>query len=200
MDGNREKGIRHRSEKRFISSEMRGIMERVSKECEDPDIENSIYISPTFISHVRRVLERGGAVFADTQILRSELQQLLPSDGGLAVRCLIDDPAVAAAAQQRRITRAEVAVDKALAEEDTLLYVIASAPTALRAILRHRRLRPLTDLCVIAAFTGFAGAVQIKESLMDSGVSCIAVRGRKGSLRIASSLFANALKEACTST
>lgn len=199
MEANREKNTRHRTESRFVSAEVRGILDRVTKECGDPEIADSIYISPTFLSHVRRVIDRGGAVYADTSVLCGELTKLLPADCGISVQCLMDDKAVYLAAQQRRITRAEVAVDKALSEGDSLLYVIASAPAALKAVLRHKRTEALNDICVIAAFTGFAGAVQIKEALMDSGVSCIAVRGKKGSLKIASSIFQNVLRTVCAS-
>ena len=200
MESGRERNMRHKAEDRFLTAEIRAILERVSRECDDPEIVNSTYVSPTFISHVRRVFDRGGTVYTDTHVLRGELQKLLPSGSGIDVQCLIDDKNVALAAQQRRITRAEVAVDKALSEQDPLLYIIASAPAALKAVLRHKRTETLTDICVIAAFTGFAGAVQIKEALMDSGVSCIAVRGKKGSLRLAASLFSNVVQEISAAT
>ena len=200
MDVNREKNTRHRAEPRFVSAEIRSILDRVCGECGDPDIADSIYISPTFISHMRRVFERGGVVYTDTQVLLNEIRKAIPEDCGVEVQCLIDDKAVGLAAQQRHVTRAEVAVDKALSVQDPLVYIIASAPAALRAVLRHKRSEALTDLCVIAAFTGFAGAVQIKEALLESGVSCIAVRGKKGNLKIASSLFINAMREICTAS
>ena len=55
-----------------------------------------------------------------------------------------------------------------------------SAPAAINRMVQRRMHEPMSDVCVLAASTGFASVVQIKERLMDSNLTSIVVRGKKG--------------------
>ena len=58
--------------------------------------------------------------------------------------------------------------------------VVGSAPAAINRMITRRQHEPMSDVCVLAASTGFASVVQLKERLMDSDLTSIVVRGKKG--------------------
>ncbi len=108
--------------------------------------------------------------------------------------CYIDDPMVVNLAMQKRVTRAEVAVEHSLSLPGPKLIVVGSAPMALNRLLQLQRQSPLHDVVIIAAATGFASIVELKERIWESGMPCIVVRGRKGGAGAAIALT-NALLE-----
>ena len=109
--------------------------------------------------------------------------------------CFIDDPHVVYLAEQRHVTRAEVAVDYGLAVAGSKLMVVGSAPAAINRIISRRQHEPLSDVCVLAAPTGFASVVQMKERLMDSDLTSIVVRGKKGGVQTTAALLNAILRE-----
>ena len=109
--------------------------------------------------------------------------------------CFIDDPQVVQLAEQRRVTRAEVAVDYGLAVPGPKLMVVGSAPAAINRMIIRRQHEPMSDVCVLAASAGFASAVQIKERLMDSDLTSIVVRGKKGGIPATISIVNAILRE-----
>jgi precorrin-8X/cobalt-precorrin-8 methylmutase len=93
------------------------------------------------------------------------------------------------------VTRAEVAVDYGLAVAGPKLMVVGSAPAAINRIITRRQHEPLSDVCVLAAPTGFASVVQMKERLMDSDLTSIIVRGKKGGVQATAALLNAILRE-----
>ena len=114
---------------------------------------------------------------------------------GAKVVCFIDDPQVMAWAEQRRITRAEIAVDYGLAVNGPKLMVVGSAPAAINRMIRRRQSEPMSDVCVLAASTGFASVVQLKERLIDSDLTSIVVRGKKGGIPVTITILNAILRE-----
>ena len=53
----------------------------------------------------------------------------------------------------------------------------------------------MSDVCVLAAPTGFASVVQLKERLMDSDLTSIVIRGKKGGVPATVSLMNAILRE-----
>ena len=53
----------------------------------------------------------------------------------------------------------------------------------------------MSDVCVLAASTGFASVVQLKERLMDSDLMSIVVRGKKGGIPATVSIMNAILRE-----
>ena len=53
----------------------------------------------------------------------------------------------------------------------------------------------MSDVCVLAASTGFASVVQLKERLMDSDLTSIVVRGKKGGIPVTVSIMNAILRE-----
>jgi precorrin-8X/cobalt-precorrin-8 methylmutase len=73
--------------------------------------------------------------------------------------------------------------------------VVGSAPSAINRMIRRRQHEPMSDVCVLAASTGFASAVQLKEKLIDSDLTSIVVRGKKGGIPATISILNSILRE-----
>ncbi len=188
-------GVRHRIATPYMSQEMTTIFSEIERETNDPALAQSIYFGPTALTHIRRVIEMGGTIVADTMLIANDIDETLLGRNGARVVSFIKDPQVEELANQRRITRAEVAVDYGLALPGPKLMVIGSAPAAINRIVQRRMHEPMSDVGVLAAATGFASVVQLKERLVDSNLTSIVVRGKKGGAPIATTILNVILRE-----
>lgn len=173
---------RHRAGIPYLNAEMSAILTAVEEETHDRALAESIYFSPTALTHIKRLLEMGGSIITDTTLVASDIDETLLAGSDARVVCFIDDPQVIALAEHRRVTRAEIAVDFGLALPGPKLMVIGSAPAALNRIIYRRQHEPMSDVCVLAAPSGFASVVQLKERLLDSNLTSIIARGKKGGI------------------
>ena len=188
-------GNRHGGGMPYMTQEMASILAEIQRETEDLTLSQSIYFSPTAITHIRRLIEMGGTIITDTTLVESGIEPALMGSHGASIACFIDDPQVVALATQRRVTRAEIAVDYGLAVSGPKLMVVGSAPAAINRMIRRRQREPMSDVCVLAASTGFASVVQLKERLIDSDLTSIVVRGKKGGVPLTITILNAILRE-----
>lgn len=163
-----------------MNQELASILNKVEAETNDRALAQSIYFGPTALTHIKRLIEMGGSIIVDTTLVANDINANLLGHNGARIMCFIDDPQVVAIAEQRHVTRAEVAVDYGLAVPGPKLMVVGSAPAAINRMIMRRQHEPMSDVCVLAAPTGFASVVQMKERLLDSDLTSIVVRGKKG--------------------
>lgn len=175
-------GSRHRVGIPYMNQEMSAILGEVERETNDHALAQSVYFGPTALTHIKRLIDMGGTIITDTTLVANDIDETLLGHNGARVLCFIDDPQVVALAEQRRVTRAEVAVDYGLSVPGPKLMVVGSAPAAINRMITRRQYEPMSDVCVLAASTGFASVVQLKERLMDSDLNSIVVRGKKGGI------------------
>ena len=173
---------RRRSNAPYMNPGIANIIKSIEQETNDHALAQSIYFGPTALTHIRRLIEMGGAIITDTTLVANDIDESLLGGKGARILCFIDDPQVVALAEQRHVTRAEVAVDYGLAVPGPKLMVVGSAPAAINRMISRRHHEPMSDVCVLAAPTGFASVVQLKERLMDSDMTTIVVRGKKGGI------------------
>ena len=183
---------RHAAAMPYVTSEMAAIMEHVKAETSDEALAQGIHFSPTALTLVRRVMMTGGTIVADTGLALSDIDKQSARKLGVSTVCYLDDPQVLALAEQKRTTRAEVALDFALSQPGVKLLVVGSAPTALDRLLRRHQAEAQSDLVVLAAPTGRASVVQLKERIWESDLPAIVVRGKRGGTSAAVSIV-NAL-------
>ena len=186
---------RHRMGIPYINQGMSNIIKSIEEETKDRALAQSIYFGPTALTHIKRLIEMGGTIITDTMLVANDIDTSLLGGNGAKVMCFIDDPQVVSLAEQRRVTRAEVAVDYGLAVPGMKLMVVGSAPAAINRMIIRRQREPMSDVCVLAAPTGFASVVQLKERLMDSDLTSIIVRGKKGGVPVALTLLNAILRE-----
>lgn len=188
---------RHHAGIAYLNPGTVNIIKKIEETTNDRALAQSIYFGPTALTHIKRVIEMGGSIITDTMLVANDIDERLLGSNGAKVLCFIDDPQVVSLAEQRHVTRAEVAVDYGLAVPGIKLMVVGSAPAAINRMIQRRQREPMSDVCVLAAPTGFASVVQIKERLMDSDLSSIIVRGKKGGVP-ATSLILNAILQEIT--
>ena len=186
---------RHRTGIPYMNQEMNTILANVEADLGDHALAQSVYFSPTALTHIKRLIDQGGSIITDTTLVANDIDESLLGRNGAKVLCFIDDPQVVQLAEQRRVTRAEVAVDYGLAVPGPKLMVVGSAPAAINRMIIRRQHEPMSDVCVLAASAGFASAVQIKERLMDSDLTSIVVRGKKGGIPATISIVNAILRE-----
>lgn len=188
-------GGRHRAVNPYVSQGVTNIIRAVVADTNDPALAQSIYFGPTALTHIKRLIETGGSIITDTTLLANDLDTSLLGSGGAKVLCYIDDPQVVSLAEQRHVTRAEVAVDMGLSVQGPKLMVVGSAPAAINRMIHRRQHEPMSDVCVLAAPTGFASVIQLKERLMESDLNAIVVRGKKGGVPTTVALLNAILRE-----
>ena len=179
----------------YVSQGVENILQAVSAATNDPALSKSVYFGPTALTHIKRLIEMGGSIITDTLLVANDIDDSLLGNNGTRIICFIDDPQVVLLAEQRHVTRAEVAVDCGLAIPGPKLMVVGSAPAAINRMLTRRQHEPMSDACVLAAPTGFASVVQMKERLLDSDLNAIVVRGKKGGVGVTVSLVNAILRE-----
>lgn len=188
-------GNRHAVGMPYMTQEMSSILAEIERETNDSSLSQSIYFSPTALTHIKRLIDMGGTIITDTTLVENGIDSGLMGNKGAKIACFIDDPQVISLAEQRRITRAEVAVDYGLAISGPKLMVVGSAPAAINRMIRRRQHEPMSDVCVLAASTGFASVVQLKERLIDSDLTSIVVRGKKGGIPVTITIINAILRE-----
>lgn len=186
---------RHRIGVPYVNPGMANILKDIETETRDHSLAQSIYFGPTALTHIKRIIEMGGSIITDTTLVANDIDMSLFGDSDARVLCFIDDPQVVSMAEQKRITRAEVAVDYGLSVPGMKLMVVGSAPAAINRMIQRRAREPMSDVCVLAAPTGFASVVQLKERLMDSDLSTIIVRGKKGGVSTTTTILNAILRE-----
>ena len=193
-------GNRHRVGIPYMNQEMSAILSEIEKDTNDHALAQSIYFGPTALTHIKRLIEMGGSIITDTTLVANDIDETLLGQHGAKVLCFIDDPQVVSLAEQRRVTRAEVAEDYGLAVTGPKLMVVGSAPAAINRMIIRRQHEPMSDVCVLAAPTGFASVVQLKERLMDSDLTSIIVRGKKGGIPATVTILNAILREIAKNT
>jgi len=188
-------GNRHAVGMPYMTQEMSSILAEIERETNDSSLSQSIYFSPTALTHIKRLIDMGGTIITDTTLVENGIDSSLLGSKGAKIACFIDDPQVISLAEQHRITRAEVAVDYGLAISGPKLMVVGSAPAAINRMIRRRQHEPMSDVCVLAASTGFASVVQLKERLIDSDLTSIVVRGKKGGIPVTITIINAILRE-----
>lgn len=178
----RPDGGRHGSGMLYLTQDMSAILAEAESETKDRSLSKSIYFSPTALTFVRRMLENGGTIITDTMLISNGIDRTVLKGRNVQVRCFIDEPRVTELAEQRKVTRAEVAADFALSEPGMKLMVYGSAPAGIQRVMNRRAVEPLNEVCILAGATGFAGSIQLKERLVEGEITSIVLRGKKGGI------------------
>lgn len=183
---------RRKSSMPYLTSEMSAIVDYVSDEIGNEAATQNIHFSPTALTMVRHVMMKPGSIITDTRILLGCIDRQMADRLGLGLYCFIDNLQIKEMAEQQRTTRAEIAMDHALAMEGLKLIAVGTAPMALGRLLARSATREMKDVVVIATPNAFTNAIQLKERIWESDIPCVVVRGKRGGNPVAGSLV-NAL-------
>ena len=134
----------------------------------------------------RAALAEGRPVLADCRMVAGGvIRERLPA--GNAVRCLLDEPGVAARARRARTTRSATAVELWLPHLEGAVVAIGNAPTALFRLIELLGEGAPRPAVILAFPVGFVGAAESKRALagMPDPPPFLTLHGRRGGSAIA---------------
>ena len=159
-----------------------------------------MFFTTGIVDRIRRQTRLGLTIICDSNLVSASIDRSLIERFPVRVECFIDAPQVNIVAAHQHITRAEVAVEQALQIPGPKLIVVGSAPMALNRLLHLHSVSPLHEVAIIAAPTGYAGVIDLKERLWESGLPCIVMRGHQGGIGPAAAVTNALLRDALTET
>ncbi len=153
---------------------------RMIHACGMVEIASGLVFSQGAVASARAALRQGAPILCDSKMLaRGIIAARLPCAN--EVICKLDDPAVAALAQNLGATRSAAALEFWRDRLDGAIAAIGNAPTALFHLLDMLDETSARPACVIGMPVGFVGAAESKEALIaDARVPFITLKGRKG--------------------
>ncbi|ABR46312.1 Precorrin-8X methylmutase CbiC/CobH [Alkaliphilus metalliredigens QYMF] len=161
------------------------IIKRVIHTTADFEYAKLIKIHPEAVEAAQKALQEGCRIYTDTNMVLSGINKRILKKYGGEVYCLVGDPEVAREAKERGVTRSMVAMEKAMADPETKLFVIGNAPTALFILCQGIQEGKAKPSAIIGVPVGFVGAQESKELLMEQTVPHITIQGRKGGSTVA---------------
>ncbi|SFN66041.1 cobalt-precorrin-8 methylmutase [Xenorhabdus japonica] len=174
-----------RPDYRFVDADQEAVIKRVIHTTADFDWLDILYFSPDVFRLIRDGILRGCTLYTDTTMVLSGINKTRLAQYGSECRCYVSDPRTIQMAKAQQITRSMAAVDLALQESGEKIFVFGNAPTALFRLMEHQS----APISVVGVPVGFVGAEESKHALINSGLSCIAAKGRKGGSNIAAAII-----------
>ncbi len=172
-----------------LPEDVKPIVKRVIHATADFSFAESMVFTPGAVEKLRGLLARGATVVTDTQMALAGISKPALSKLGCRGLCLMAEENVAREARERGVTRATVCMERALALPGPRLLVCGNAPTFLDPLVC---VGPLPDVGVIGVPVGFVHVTEAKEALLQTGLTCIVARGRRGGSNVAAAIV-NAL-------
>ncbi|MFZ0133043.1 MAG: precorrin-8X methylmutase [Desulfobacterales bacterium] len=168
------------------------VVRRMIHTSADFDYLQSLRFHPQAVTRGIAAIRSGKTIITDTNMARTGIRRADLKRFGVAVRCFIADPDIAALAAQNRTTRAQAAVDAALESMEGGIYVIGNAPTALLRLIEWVRADRAHPALIVGLPVGFVNAAESKAELLALDVPYITNTGRKGGSTVAAAVI-NAL-------
>lgn len=172
----------------FFDPEEEPVIKRVIHTTADFDYAENLVFSKEAVGRIKEAVLEGVDFVTDTQMAKAGINKKALSAYGCQVHCFMGDEDVAAAAGEKKVTRAAASVDKAVALGRDLIFVIGNAPTAL--IRLHERMEEglICPRAIIAVPVGFVNVEEGKELILKTKVPYIVARGRKGGSNVAAAI------------
>lgn len=154
----------------------------------DFEYARTLTYSENAVAVAKDLIKSGADIVTDTNMAYTGINKgVLAAFGGEA-HCFMADPAVAAEAKERGVTRATVSMEKAAAIEKPVIFAIGNAPTALISIYEMMEKTDWRPAFVIGVPVGFVNVEASKELFIGTDVPYIINRGRKGGSNVAAAI------------
>lgn len=132
-----------------------------------------------------RALREGRLIYTDSNMIKAglsvaKLQKLHPDYTRDSILCPVADPAVAAYAKERNITRALAAVELHAESFRNAVFLCGNAPLALAGVVRLYAEKKIRPALVIAMPVGFVNVTESKKLLDGLDFPWIRMNGRRG--------------------
>lgn len=163
-----------------LTPDERFVVCRIVRAEGDPQIAESIVISPGAVERGLSALRDGAPVLTDVRMVEVGISKVLLGSRGVATHCRIDTPEVAQRARRERTTRSVAAIRELAPLLDGAVVAIGNAPTALLALLDLLGEGAGQPAVVLGMPVGFVACAESKEELERSSAPFITIRGRRG--------------------
>lgn len=167
------------------------VVVRVVHATGDVSIASQMKLHPQAVQTGISAIRAGKDIFADVSMVAAGIDKTRLSRFGGKVICLISDPDVIKKAKNEGRTRAEVAVEVGIKQNNIGIIAIGNAPTALLSTIKIMDQGNM-DCLVAGVPVGFVNAAESKELLSSRPYPFITVLGRKGGSPVAAAIV-NAL-------
>lgn len=171
-----------------IPDEICPVLMRVIHTTADFDYIKNLYFSPDVINIAMQAIKDGAVFVTDTNMAKAGINKAALKRHNCECLCFMADEDIAKTAKQNGTTRAAASVDKAAKLDRPVIFAAGNAPTALIRLCEHIENKTFIPRLVIGVPVGFVNVVQSKEMLIETGVPCIAARGRKGGSNVAAAI------------
>lgn len=165
------------------------VVKRVIHTTADFEYANLIEFSDDALIKGIKALEEGADIYADTNMVMAGINKRKLASLGGKVYNHVHEPDVFKEAKEREITRSMVSIEKASKNENTRIYAIGNAPTALFVLMDLIEKGEVKPDLVIGVPVGFVGAEESKEQLRKMDIPYIVIRGRKGGSPVAATIL-----------
>jgi precorrin-8X/cobalt-precorrin-8 methylmutase len=146
----------------------------------DPELAQAVRFSPGAVDQAITALEAGAPILTDVRMVEAGIAKALLQSRGVATRCVIDTPEVAARAEWEGTSRSVAAMRELAPCMNGAVVAVGNAPTALLSLLDLVDQRWVSPALIIGMPVGFVACVEAKEELIQRSVPYIAIRGRRG--------------------
>jgi precorrin-8X/cobalt-precorrin-8 methylmutase len=173
--------IRAEADLSRFSAEEADVVVRMIHACGVVEAAQSILFGGNLVGTARDALARGAPLLCDSEMVAHGVTRArLPA--GNPVICTLNDPRVAALAQQLGTTRSAAALDLWRGRQGGAVVAIGNAPTALFRLLDLLDAGAPKPAAILGIPVGFVGAAEAKEALAADprDVPFLTMRGRMG--------------------
>jgi len=166
------------------------IVRRMIHTTGDMNLAAAVKFSTDAIASGITALQRGAAIYADSNMIRSglSLARLRSVHAGYTadrIACHVADADVAQEALNNGLPRSLYAIRKAKAQLDGGIVLFGNPPVALLELNRMILEDGIRPSLVVSMPVGFVHVVESKEELASLGIPFIAIEGRRGGSTLA---------------
>ena len=174
--------------KKFSEDELL-VVKRVIHTTADFEYADLIEFRNNPIELGREAIRNGARIYCDTSMIANGLSKISLKKFEVEAYSLVSDKEVSEIAKERKITRSIVAMEKAILDEKTGIFLIGNAPTALFKLMEFVKETGIKPKLVVGVPVGFVGAAESKKELENFDFPYIRINGRKGGSTVAVSIL-----------
>ena len=171
-----------------LPAEQEMITKRVIHTSADFDYADTLVYSKDAVAIAKELLKNGADIVTDTNMALAGINKKALAKLGGQAHCFMADEDVARIAKKRGVTRAVVSMEKARNIEKPVIFAVGNAPTALVQLYNMIQEDNWHPAFVIGVPVGFVNVEAAKELIMETEVSYIVNRGRKGGSNVAAAI------------
>ncbi len=167
----------------------KAIVKRVIHTTADFDYAKIIKFINNPIEKGLEALKSSCKIYCDTNMIVNGLSKINLKKLSCKAYSLVSDERVIKEAKERGLTRSIVAMEKALEDKETKIFIIGNAPTALYTLMEYIKKGGIIPNLIIGVPVGFVGAKESKAELLKMNLPSIIIEGRKGGSTVAVSIL-----------